>query len=155
MHWANELGLQGKSHREVSGRAATAGHVCHNLVECHLKGIDLDPQCDDVELIKLGEQGYQAYLEWAKRMDLKRVSTEEDLVSEQYQYGGCPDFFGFAGDEPLGCDWKCSNSVYQSYIYQIAAYRQLWNENHPEFQVKTMWLLRFEKEYGSLRQRRL
>ena len=149
LYWANQLGLQGINHREVSGKAATAGNACHNLVQCHLEGIALDPKCDDAELVKLGEQGYAAYLEWVKRMDLKRVSTEEDLVSERYQYGGCPDFFGAAGDERVGCDWKCSNSVHLNYIYQVAAYRQLWNENHPEFYVEKMWLLRFEKEFGS------
>jgi hypothetical protein len=46
-------------------------------------------------------------------------------------------------------DWKTSNGVYQDYIIQIAAYRNLWEENYPDKPITGGFhLLRFSKEHA-------
>jgi hypothetical protein len=46
-------------------------------------------------------------------------------------------------------DWKTSNGVYPDYLIQIAAYRQLWEENNPlKLLTGGFHLLRFSKEHA-------
>jgi hypothetical protein len=42
------------------------------------------------------------------------------------------DAVGMIGNELILLDWKCANAVYADYLYQLAAYGLLWNENYPD-----------------------
>ena len=54
-----------------------------------------------------------------------------------------------AGNELILLDWKCANAVYADYLYQLAAYGLLWNENYPDHPpVGGFHLCRFAKEQG-------
>ena len=81
MWWANEMGLQGKNHRDEAKEAADAGTLCHALIEKDIlkmmppshklvdieKGIKkLTIDLTDEQLSK-AETGFLNFLEW-KRM---------------------------------------------------------------------------------------
>jgi hypothetical protein len=52
-------------------------------------------------------------------------------------------------------DWKTSNAVYPDYAIQLAAYRHLWNENHPDNPLTgASYLLRFSKNYPDFEARK-
>lgn len=71
------------------------------------------------------------------------------MVSEQYRFGGTPDAIGKVDGELCLIDWKTSNSVYSDYLIQIAAYKHLWEENHPGQLITGGYhLCRFAKENG-------
>jgi len=148
MHWANDLGLQGIYHRDVSKIEAEAGNVAHLFIEQTLHGEPLDPKCDNKETVARGRKGFEAYQEWARHMEIEHVFTERDLVSETYQYGGCPDLVAKIHGKLVLLDWKCCNAVYPSAIYQLSGYRQLVDENGLG-PIDDVWLCRFEKEFGS------
>ena len=40
MYWANQMGLEGKNHREVSQKAADAGTLAHALIEADIKEVE-------------------------------------------------------------------------------------------------------------------
>ena len=43
MYWANRIGREtGLGHREVSKLAADSGTVCHEMIDCEIKGRELD-----------------------------------------------------------------------------------------------------------------
>ena len=75
-------------------------------------------------------------------------------MSEQYAFGGTLDAVGMIGNELILLDWKCANAVYADYLYQLAAYGLLWNENYPDhLPVGGFHLCRFAKEQGDFAHR--
>ncbi len=148
--WANRIGLEGKDFRTVRDDAADAGHVCHGMVECYIRGQQFipDPKIDE-ETLRLAQQGFKAFQIWANNSRFSLIHSEVAFVSEKYQYGGRLDCIASIGDvfsaedELCIVDWKTSGHrrLYESWVPQVAAYRQGWNENHPGQRVKSCHLM--------------
>ena len=152
--WAFE---QGKSAErgEISSlydkrdEAADAGTLAHGMVEAYINGDPLpEVNFDDVGTAAI--QGFNNYKRWAENNRIQVIKQEMQLVSEEYQFGGCPDAMGIDTEGRLCIlDWKTSNSVYQDYLIQLSAYRQLWEENNPDKPIDGgNHLLRFSKEHA-------
>jgi hypothetical protein len=46
-------------------------------------------------------------------------------------------------------DWKTSNAIYRDYLVQVAAYKWLWEEVHPDQPLTGGFhICRFAKEHG-------
>jgi len=102
----------------------------------------------DSEIVKQAWQGYQNYLRWEKTTNMQIVSLETPMVSEVYKFGGTPDAMMVGGKLAMG-DWKTSNAIYPDHIIQLAAYKVLWEENHPDQPIDGGFhLCRFSKEHG-------
>lgn len=154
LHWACE---QGKAieRGEISSLydkrddAADAGTLAHACVEAHIHGEPLPPLADNA-IGKAAQQGYENYLKWAENNRIQVTAQEMELISEEYRFGGCPDALGIDAQGQLCLlDWKTSNGVYQDYLIQLAAYRQLWEENHPNQPITGGFhLCRFAKEHA-------
>jgi len=152
--WAYEQGQaaeRGEIHSLYDKRdeAAEAGTLAHDMVEAHIRG---NPPPDlskhEPAVIKQANQGYENYLRWAETSNIEVIEQEVPLVSEIYKYGGCLDALMSHGKLALG-DWKTSNGVYQDYIIQLAAYRNLWEENYPDRPIEGGFhLCRFSKEHA-------
>jgi len=129
--------------------AADAGTLAHAMVEAYIKGEDLPIIADD-EIGLQAKQGFANYLKWQQDNRIEVVEQELELVSETYKFGGCPDAIGVDSRGDLCIlDWKTSNGVYPDYLIQIAAYRQLWEENNPTEPITGGFhLLRFSKEHA-------
>lgn len=138
---------------DVSGKAADIGTAAHAMVEAHIKGQNPE-QCATLLLLSdedkaKARNAFQTYLEWASMSKLEIVDQEMYLISEQYQFGGTPDAIGTVNGQLCLVDWKTSNGVYSDFLLQIAAYRQLWEENHPDRPLLGGFhLCRFSKDYG-------
>lgn len=147
IHWAWQLGKEGKDYREERDKAADAGTLAHDLVERWIKGDPLTVE-GDPDVTKKAWQAFGAFREWADQTKLTVTHTELALVSEKHRFGGTLDAMLVNGKRSLG-DWKTSNSVYDEYLIQIAAYKALWEENHPDQPVDGgLHLGRFSKENG-------
>lgn len=164
MKWAYDTGrthgyLEGtgkfapSSLYEVSGKAADIGTAAHSMVETLIAGGD--PMTAETYL-SLSEESqgkaanaFSMYQQWAAQSKLKIVAQEMQLVSEVHRFGGTPDAIGEIDGELCLVDWKTSNGVYSDYLLQIAAYRVLWEENHPDQPLTGGFhLCRFAKEFG-------
>jgi len=152
MHWAFEQGKAAERGEIASlydkrDEAANAGTLAHSLVEAHINDEPL-PALPDDEIGSQAQQGFQNYIYWAENNRIKILRQEMEMVSEKYQFGGCPDAMGIDSRERLCLlDWKTSNGVYQDYLIQITAYRQLWEETNPDQPIVGGYhLLRFSKE---------
>lgn len=129
--------------------AGEAGTLAHALVEAHIHGLPLTELSVYPENIaKQAMQGYENYLRWQEDNKIEIVYQEMELVSEEYRFGGCLDAIGRDSRGQLCLlDWKTSNAIYPDYIVQIAAYRHLWETNHPDQPLTGGFhLLRFSKE---------
>lgn len=151
MYWANQVGQEGKSHRDVAGEAATAGTIGHYLIDCNIKDKTPDlSQFKDAELISKGETCLLNFLEWKKMVNLRVHKTEVNLVSEKHKYGLTPDCIGHVIDKLALIDWKTGNGVYEDMLIQLAAYKSGWEENYPDMPLEGGFhLLRIGKEDAS------
>ena len=150
--WANELGKQGLSHRDVRQAAADAGTMAHAMVENAIHGREIlegIPEADP-QTIEQAQRGFQAWQDWSRVMAVDYVLTETPMVSEEYAYGGTPDAIGHVDGKLALLDWKTGNAVYPDAIIQMAAYRRLWNEVYGESRgpIEAHYLLRFGKTHG-------
>lgn len=152
IHWAWQLGCEGKNYREVRDKAADAGTLAHSMVDAwiHRAPVECPPEPADVAV--KAKMAFSAFLEWADQTQLIATHTEMPLVSEVYKFGGTFDALLVKGKRAMG-DWKSSNSIYGEYLAQIAAYGILWDENFPNEPIDGGYhLLRFDKEYGDFHQ---
>jgi len=128
LNWANTVGLDGLTLDEARDTATIPGTIAHYLIECHLKGIK--PSFEDYkqEDIDKAETAYLNFLEWERQFQFEPIAVEPHLVSETYQFGGTPDVIGIALNHEVLLDWK-SGKVYEDLFLQLAAYKELAEEN--------------------------
>lgn len=101
-----------------------------------------------------------AALDWMTKHDVKWVCTERKIYSKEYEFAGTMDGVAFvtACGDPVCCpvhftdalsviDWKSSNQLSVSYLYQVAAYRAAYVEETNE-KVTDAFILRLGKEDG-------
>ena len=148
IHWAWNLGKEGKDYREVRDKAADAGTLAHEMVENFIHNQPVIWSDKPADIAEKAMKSFGAFQEWARQTQLVVTHTEMPLVSERYRFGGTFDAILVNGKRAMG-DWKTSNSIYSEYLAQIAAYAILWEENFPDQPIDGGFhLLRFDKEYG-------
>jgi hypothetical protein len=136
--------------RDEAGNVGTAAHA---MVEARIAGEDPEKREELLALDAPGREkarnAFSMYEAWAAQSRLEIVAQEMQLVSETYRFGGTPDAIGRIGAELCLVDWKTSNGVYSDYLLQLAAYRLLWEEVHPDQPLTGGFhLCRFSKEHG-------
>lgn len=149
IHWAWDLGIQGIDYRKVRDSAAEAGTIAHSMVEADIRGLP-QPKEDgnDPKQWQKAVSAFAAYQEWRRQTQLTPEHTEVSMTCECHQTGGTLDTILVQGKRSLG-DWKTSNSIYPEYLIQLAAYRHLWEHNHPDQPIDGGFhLLRFSKSGG-------
>lgn len=145
MYWANALGKEGKSHTEERDKAADAGTACHDMAECYGRGTVFDPSPYKPDALQKAEGAFKAFSAWANQTNLKIAEAELPLISERYRYGGTLDCMLINDQLALG-DYKTSNSIRVGMLCQLAAYKNLWEENRPERPITGGFhLLRFSR----------
>ena len=153
LYWACE---QGKAieRGEIStlydkrDEAAEAGTLAHAMVEAYINHTTLDVSKYPSDVVAQATQALEMYLTWENTTKLKIIEQEMELVSETYKFGGCPDAIGEIDGVLTLVDWKTSNGVYVDMVIQLAAYKQLWQENNPDRPLKGFHLCRFSKDHA-------
>ena len=149
LYWANQQGLEGNALDQARVEVATPGTLAHKAVEDHINGRPETALTGAGEVTEKARNAYASYLRWEAMNRITFRHTEVSLASEQYAFGGTLDAVGMIGNELILLDWKCANTVYADYLYQLAAYGLLWNENYPDHPpVGGFHLCRFAKEQG-------
>lgn len=150
IYWAWNLGMKGEDFRKIRDRAADIGTVTHYLIECDIK--DEKPDLEDFSpsVLKKAKIAFGAFRDWRKTYRVKTVDCECELVSEKYLYGGKLDWVATdAAGHLLLLDVKTSKGIYEEHKYQLAAYWQLWEENHPDKPIAKASIIKLDKETGN------
>lgn len=149
IHWAWTLGLDGKDYREVRDSAANVGTIAHSMIESWIKLRDFDASSYDPEQVKKASVSFEAFRAWAGGMQFRMVESEVSMLSKSHRFGGTTDVVLTNGQLAVA-DWKTANAIYSDSLYQIAAYKALWDENHPDQPITGgLHLFRFAKDDGS------
>ena len=136
------------------------GTLGHDLIEKHIFETDgKDYTIDDEEFSHLtpdeyatAEQCAETFKKWFKAYDVKIITTELGLVSEEYQFGGRLDATAMIDGKFVLLDWKTSKGVYESYLSQLGGYIILLEENGQPL-VQEIHILRVSKESGGFEHR--
>lgn len=146
IHWAWNEGHEGRDYRDTKQKAADAGTLAHDMVECAIRGRKYKrPAGVDFKVETNAKHAFAAFQEWKRRVKLTVTHSELPLVSLKHHFGGCLDAMLVMGKLILG-DWKTSNAVYTDMLIQVAGgYSLLWEENHPLKPIEGIEILRFSK----------
>lgn len=146
IHWAWNLGIDGKDYRKVKEEAADVGTVAHYLIKSFVK--NETPELEEYApvIVQQAQKSLEAYKKFAKIHKLKSILVETPLVSEKYRFGGTPDWFGECDKKLAMFDYKTGNRLYPEMKLQVAAYKKLLEEKGHK--VDEIHLIRLDKETG-------
>jgi len=140
IHWAWQLGKDGKDYRKERDGAASAGTLAHAYIKAHLKNEKL-PEDYLMQFSKheidQAENAFIKFLEMMKYREFQPLLIENPLVSEKLRVGGTPDAYGIYDGKKEIWDFKTSKDIYPEYFYQLAGYKLLLEEHgHPVERVR-------------------
>lgn len=145
--WANNLGLQGIDSSKYVNKMAVIGTLAHYMLECYLRQEKPDLSSFSPEEVSKAENSLLSFFEWEKNHSLEPQLCEVPLVSEKYRYGGTIDYYGLLNGVITLLDFKTGGGIYAEYVYQVAAYKQLLEENgYPVEQARILQIGRDETE---------
>lgn len=148
IHWAWNLGREGKDYRKERDKAADIGTIAHFLIECFLNGQAADLSDYDQVDIDKALLCYNKFVDWWEGENLTKVATESQLVHHALRYGGTIDLIAQRtnGDVVL-IDFKTSKKISDSYWRQCAGYAGLWNQDKDECEcIKAYAIVRIGKQ---------
>jgi len=145
IEWAWKQGINGQDIHKIKDRTADAGSLAHQMILDFLKLQRTDTSEYSKDIIDLAENSFLSFLEWQKNKTIEPILIEASLVSERYKYGGTLDFYGKIDGILTLVDWKTGSGIYDSYVYQLSAYRNLLIENGFENPERVM-IVRINRE---------
>ena len=128
IQWAWEQGVAGLDYRKIRDQAGDTGTLVHYLIICQLQGIE--PELSDYSPNEMAAtySPMSKFNQWVNDKVIEPILLEEPFVSEEFQFGGTPDFYGKVDDVLTLLDFKTSGGVYQENFCQLAAYKKLLEE---------------------------
>lgn len=137
--------LAKKAHTAKKEEAGSIGHLVHDFVDKYCKG--------EEPMMPINEKaigGINRFLQWVKEHNVKFLSNEQACFSKKYNYAGTIDGICQIDGKLYIFDLKTSNSIYDTYLIQVAAYRQARNEEYPLEMYSGCVILKVGKEEGDL-----
>lgn len=127
--WAWKLGTQGVDYGKFRDDKAEIGTLAHAMVMAHLRDEPLNTDEYSKKQISQAENSVLSFLEWEKSHPLSPILIEKPLVSEKYAFGGTLDVLAKTNGDNCLVDLKTGANIYPEYLYQLAAYEILLQEN--------------------------
>ncbi len=137
------------SYKDKRDSAGSVGTAVHAMIQAYIKGFMTETEFLFSALSSLQRENvnrsFEAFTKWVDKKEIEWLETEVELVSEAHRYGGTLDAVGVMEGKLVLFDWKTAAGAYPSHLLQLAAYRQLWNENNPLKRIEQTYMVRFSK----------
>lgn len=143
--WTRKNCLNGEDSMKLLKEAGRIGTLAHIMIEEFIKGGSVCLDEYNPSEISQAKNSYYAFYQWFVDNNVTFLDTEMKLVSEEYQFGGTFDAICEVNGKLVICDWKTSTGVYDEFLIQLGAYRQLIQENLG-YDIRGAILLRLDKE---------
>jgi hypothetical protein len=144
-----KLGVAAQEPDDVKNLAGKIGTLAHLAIEKHVNGEATSGLfvAEPPEISHPAHNAFTAFLKWQKSSNFQITHTELALVSKKHNYGGTLDAPGIFNGKRALADWKTSNRYDIKMLMQVAAYKELWNENYPDDPIGEggIHVLRFNK----------
>jgi len=128
IHWAWKLGIEGIDYKTFRDDKADIGTLTHLMALSYEKDEKPDTDYYTKAQIDLAETCFLKYLAWRDKHEVKSIFLEKQSVSEMFQYGGTLDHYCLLDGVKTLIDYKTGKAIYSEQFYQLAAYKQLLNE---------------------------
>jgi len=142
--WSNKKGLEGIDSEKLKDALANIGTCAHTLIEYDLMNKEPDLSDYTPDEIKRAQIPFKKFKEWQKNRNFSAEKVELELVSERHKFGGTCDLYGTLDGKKTLIDIKTSKSCYLEHKLQVAAYRELLEENG--YKVEQVKILRVGRE---------
>lgn len=126
--WANRLGLEGIDSSTYTDEAAKTGSLAHAMVQANLQNDELDMRQYSPVQVDLAENALISFFEWKSRHAIVPIQCETPMVSETMKYGGTIDCYCLLDGAHVLLDFKTGKAIYDEYFVQLAAYKNLLEE---------------------------
>jgi hypothetical protein len=162
----NILQAAKSAHEDVLEDAGDVGHAAHLWIENTIhnaiafNGGVVERMNDVAPTDERSLNCGNAAFDWMQKHNVRWLNTERVVYSRKHRYCGTCDGKALVDncDNPACCprlfidqlsiiDWKSSNYLNISYLYQTAAYQNAWQEETGE-EFDARWILRLGKEDG-------
>lgn len=140
--WLKKVGEDADTIRDEAGNR---GSTVHKLTERFDAGEEVNLISDTGSIdYKLMEWAmFERYVEFRRRFPVNIIHSELNLISSKLGYAGTLDRVVEFNGRLLILDIKTSNSLYDHYWLQMAAYQQLLAEVQPDLKIDNyaiLWL---------------
>ena len=156
IHWAWKMGIEGEDYQKRRDKASDIGTCAHYMIECDIKFKEPDLSGYSQTTIDKAENAYLAWADWCKGFNngkqIYTIDSELSLICDTY--GGTLDWVIQGDGRPILVDFKTSSGIFPEMVYQLAAYKHLWNTINPDDRIEECYILRIGKEDGVFEQRR-
>jgi len=140
--WLKKVGEDADSIRDEAG---DRGSTVHKLTERYDAGeeVALINEAGNIEYKLLEWSMFERYVEFRRRFPINIIHSELNLISDNLGFAGTLDRVVEFNGRLLILDIKTSNSLYDHYWLQMAAYRKLLEEVQPDLKIEgygILWL---------------
>lgn len=159
------IALEAKSaHKDKLDEASDIGHAAHKCLEDSINhAIQNDPQRIVRTLIalpadELANNAAGSGFAWMLQHNVRWQETESKVYSREFDYAGTMDGLAICDScEDKACcpvpfkdrlsliDWKSSNHLNLTYLFQVASYKKAKTEEFPALNIEDIWILRLGK----------
>jgi len=145
--WANNLGLQGIDSNKYRDKMADIGTLAHLMILNYFRGEESDYADYSKDDIDKAENCLISFYTWIGENKVEPELVEEQIVSENFRYGGTIDFYGKVNGKYTLLDFKTSKAVWPEHLHQVGAYWKLLEDKCLEIeQVRILRIGRDEDE---------
>ena len=116
--------------------------MVHEWAENFVKGNKPEVPTDEKVL-----NGVSAFLDWAKKNEVRFVSSERVVYSKKHNFIGMMDAEAEIDGKLCVVDFKTSSGLYPEHSVQTAAYQLAAEEEGSQYSGER-WVARFDKETG-------
>ena len=134
--WLKSVGFNAG---QIADRAANAGTKVHAAVEDLVQGSA--PEWLDGSYTEEEWRGIMGFTDFCTRFKPRFIGSEIRVLSHKYRYAGTLDLVGYMDGKLWMWDVKFSNEIHDTAWLQLAAYKQAWEEKHPDLQIEEMGVL--------------
>lgn len=141
--WLKQVGEDADAIRDEAGRR---GSIVHSLTEQFDAGMEVNLLDNSGNIgFKLGEWAmFERYVEFRRNFEADIIHSEWNLISDKLGFAGTIDRVITIDGVNYLLDIKTSNTVYDYYWLQLAAYRKLLEEHYGSVnivdKVAVLWL---------------
>ncbi len=124
LQWIKDVG---NSAKQIAERAAESGTKVHNAAADLIAGEELiwDDHVHSFE----EWNGILRFADFYTKFKPKILASEVTTISHKYKYAGTLDIVCEIDGKTYLLDIKFGNAIYDTYYFQLAAYKQSWEEN--------------------------
>ena len=158
-----------KADTEAMEEAGDVGHQAHDFIDRICKAILAHDEKRLEEILanfpddERAENGAVAALTFLVKHNVRIIKSEFRALSLVHKCCGTGDMLALVDscDDPSCCqgepfkdrlsycDWKTSNYLYVTYLWQSALYSEASMEEFPDLQIVDRWVLRLDKDDAS------